>query len=316
MSVRLCLPLAALALTFATPAHAGLPEPVRAMIEAAIATGDRNKVATVVELAKQTHPDDAAEIDALQRDFQQHQAELAAAEAARKQEEIRSAGLFDNWSGRGEIGAYQSSGNSDNLGVTASLNINRKGIDWTHRVRGRMDYQRSNGRTSREQYFAAYEPRYQVNGRLFTYGLAQYENDRFQGFDGRYAVSGGFGYTVVDSSDVDLSVKAGPAYRVTEFVTGETDSRLAALLGFDFDWRITERLTFSQNSDLVAEGGGQATAIIDSRTTTLNLMTGLDAKVSDRLSTRLSYQVKYDSDPPAGAVTTDTVSRFTLVYGF
>jgi putative salt-induced outer membrane protein len=309
MSVRFCLPLAALALTLAAPAHAGLPDPIRAMIEAAIATGDRNKVATVVELAKQTHPDDAAEIDALQAD-------LAAAEAAKKEEALRSAGLFDNWSGSGEIGGYQSSGNSDNVGLTASLNANRKGIDWSHRLRGRMDFQRSNGRTSREQYFASYEPRYQVNKRLFAYGLAQYENDRFQGFEGRYAVSGGLGYTMVDSSRVDLSVKAGPAYRVTDFVVGETDSRLAALLGIDFDWRITDRLTFSQNSDLVAEGGGQATAIIDSRTTSLNLMTGLDAKVSDRLSTRLSYQVKYDSDPPAGAVTTDTVSRFTLVYGF
>lgn len=316
MSVRFCLPLAALALTLAAPAHAGLPDPIRAMIEAAIATGDRNKVATVVELAKQTHPDDAAEIDALQADFRERQAELAAAEAAKKEEALRSAGLFDNWSGSGEIGGYQSSGNSDNVGLTASLNANRKGIDWSHRLRGRMDFQRSNGRTSREQYFASYEPRYQVNKRLFAYGLAQYENDRFQGFEGRYAVSGGLGYTMVDSPRVDLSVKAGPAYRVTDFVVGETDSRLAALLGIDFDWRITDRLTFSQNSDLVAEGGGQATAIIDSRTTSLNLMTGLDAKVSDRLSTRLSYQVKYDSDPPAGAVTTDTVSRFTLVYGF
>lgn len=316
MSVRFCLPLAALALTLAAPAHAGLPDPIRAMIEAAIATGDRNKVATVVELAKQTHPDDAAEIDALQADFRERQAELAAAEAAKKEEALRSAGLFDNWSGSGEIGGYQSSGNSDNVGLTASLNANRKGIDWSHRLRGRMDFQRSNGRTSREQYFASYEPRYQVNKRLFAYGLAQYENDRFQGFEGRYAVSGGLGYTMVDSPRVDLSVKAGPAYRVTDFVAGETDSRLAALLGIDFDWRITDRLTFSQNSDLVAEGGGQATAIIDSRTTSLNLMTGLDAKVSDRLSTRLSYQVKYDSDPPAGAVTTDTVSRFTLVYGF
>ena len=286
------------------------------MIEAAIATGDRAKVATVVDLAKQTNPDDAAEIDELHRAFRDRQAELAAAEAARKEEAIRSAGLFERWSGKGEIGAYRSSGNSDNIGVTVALNLDRKGIEWTHRLRGRTDYQRSNGRTSREQYFASYEPRYQVNRRLFVFGLAQYENDRFQGFDGRYAISGGVGYTVVDSADVDLSVKAGPAWRVTDFVVGETDSRLAALLGLDFDWRITERLSFTQNSDLVAETGGQATAIIDSRNTSLNLVTGLDAKVSDRLSTRLSYQVKYDSDPAPGAVKTDTLSRFSLVYGF
>ena len=46
------------------------------------------------------------------------------------------------------------------------------------------------------------------------------------------------------------------------------------------------------------------------------LTTGLEAKVSDGLSTRLSYTVDYDSNPPTGAVSTDTQSRFTLVYGF
>ena len=121
---------------------------------------------------------------------------------------------------------------------------------------------------------------------------------------------------VIDGTDLDLSIKAGPAFRVTDYVTGETDSRLAALLGADFDWRISDRLTFTQDSNMVAETGGQATLFVDSRNTTLNLLTGLEAKVSDRLTTRLSYQVDYNSDPPTGAVRTDTLSRFTLVYGF
>src|SRR5690606_30271871 len=97
MLSRFRLPFAAAGLILAAAAQASLPEPVRALIEAAIATGDPDKVATVVELAKQPNPDDVAEIDALQGAFRQHRAELAAAEAARKEEEIRTAGLFDNW---------------------------------------------------------------------------------------------------------------------------------------------------------------------------------------------------------------------------
>jgi putative salt-induced outer membrane protein len=56
--------------------------------------------------------------------------------------------------------------------------------------------------------------------------------------------------------------------------------------------------------------------IVDSTRTTLNLVTGLDAKVSDRLRSRVSYAVDYDSKPPAGKVSTDTVTRLTLVYDF
>jgi putative salt-induced outer membrane protein len=316
MVARLSLPFAFAALCLATPAAASLPDPVRAMIEAAIATGNKDKIAAVVEAAKATNPEDHAEIDALHGAFLEEQKAAAELAARENEEALRTAGVLERWGGRGEIGAYLSSGNSDNEGLTAALSLDRKGIDWSHKLRGRMDYQRANGRTSREQYFAAYEPRFQINRRLFAYGLAQYEQDRIQGFTGRYAVSGGVGYHVIDGSALDLSIKAGPAYRVTDFTAGGSDSRLAALLGADFDWRITDRLTFTQDSNMVAESGAQATVFVDSRNTTVNLVTGLEAKVSDRLTTRLSYQVDYNSDPRPGAVTTDTLSRFTLVYGF
>jgi putative salt-induced outer membrane protein len=56
--------------------------------------------------------------------------------------------------------------------------------------------------------------------------------------------------------------------------------------------------------------------IVDSAATSVKLVSGLEAKVSDRLTTKLSYAVDYNSNPPVGAVGTDTLSRFTLVYGF
>ncbi len=314
MSLRLA-PLAG-ALLFAAPASASLPEPVRAMIEAAIATGDAAKVRTVVDIAKQTRPDDAAEIDALQSAFVASQREIAAAEQARKDAELRSAGLFDNWSGTGQIGAFQSSGNSDNVGVTLSLALQRTGIDWQHRLKAAADYQRSNGRTSREQYLAAYEPRYQVNGDLFSYALAQYESDRFQGFSSRYSLSGGLGYQVLGDDALRLTVKAGPSWRAVEYLDGTGESSFGALAGMDFDWQIAKALKLTQDANLVADGGGAATVIADSISTSVLATTGLEAKLSDGLTTRLSYTVDYNSSPPVGAVSTDTQTRFTLVYGF
>lgn len=62
--------LAALGLALlATPAQAQLADPVRAMIEAAIATGDADKVDAVAEIARTTNPDHVAEIDALLAGF-------------------------------------------------------------------------------------------------------------------------------------------------------------------------------------------------------------------------------------------------------
>ena len=305
-----------LAAVTSAPVQAELPEPVKAMIDAAIESGDPATVQAVTSVARQTNPDDAEEIDALLASFNQEQAQLAAAQAAEKEEAIRTASLLENWSGKGEFGAFRATGNSSNTGVTAGLSLKRQGIDWTHKLRGRADYQRNNGVTSREQYFFAYEPNLKVSERMFVYGLAQYERDRFQGFSARYAISGGIGYKFIDEPDIQLSAKVGPAYRVTDFVNGDSESRIAGLLGVDFDWSITDRLKLTHETNAVAETGGSATVIVDSNNTSLNFVTGLNAKVSDKLTTRFSYAVEYDSNPPAGSENTDTLSRVTLIYDF
>ncbi|WBY15659.1 DUF481 domain-containing protein [Erythrobacteraceae bacterium WH01K] len=313
----LLLPLAACALTLPSVALAQLPPPVRAMIDAAIESGDSKAVSTVLKLARQTNPDQVAEIDEIANAYSQQQAELARQAAEEKDRQLADAGVFDNWTGKGEIGAFRATGNTSNTGLSGALELRRSGIDWSHKLTGRADYQRTGGVTTREKYFAAYEPRYQIDDGFFAYGLAQYEGDRFQGFDARYSVSAGVGYTVIDTDDLSLSVKGGPAYRRTEFLDGTSDTNLAGLIGADFDWAISDRIKFTQDTNVVSgAAGGTATVFIDGANTSVNLLSGLQFKVSDKVSTRFSYQVDYDSNPPAGAVSTDTLSRFTLVYGF
>lgn len=307
---------APLALISVPAAAQQLPDAARAMIEAAIASGDAERVEAVIATARAAFPQDTADIDAIEAAYEAEQAEIAAAEAVREVEEIRQAGLSDNWNGEGQIGAFQSSGNTDEFGVTAALALNREGIDWEHRLRLTADYRRQNGTTSREQFLASYEPRYQINDRLFAYGLVQYERDRLQGYSSRYAASGGLGYKVIDNENMELSVKAGPAYRITQFTDGTESSRLAALFGADFAWDISDNIKFTQNANSTVETGGEALLIVDSANTSLSATTGLEAGLSDALSARLSWTIEYDSNPPAGAVSTDTLTRFTLIYGF
>lgn len=297
---------ALVALALPAPALADLPAPVRAMIDAAIETGDEDTVRTVIDLARTTNPGDAAEIDAILAAYETDLAAAAEAEAAAEQERIRTAGLFDNWSGKGELGAFRSTGNASNTGITAGLSLVREGIDWRHKLSGRADYQETEGVVTREQFLAAYEPNWKISDRLYAYGLAQYERDRFQGFSARYSVSGGLGYDVLTGEEMTLSVKAGPAWRRTEFVGGGSRSDLAGLAALDFDWQLLDTVTFTQDASAFVQSGS-STFISDS---------GLVAKVAGDLSLRLSYTVEHDTDPPAGAVKTDTLSRVTIIYDF
>lgn len=299
--------MAALALGMAaSPASAKLPGPVRAMMDAAMATGDADKVATVAEIARQTNPDDAGEVDAMVDRFTADQQALAERKAAEKEAEIRAAGIFRMWKGKGQIGAFRSTGNDSNTGISASLKLKREGIDWTHKITGRVDYQRSNGVTTREQYLLSYEPNYHITKRLYAYGLEQYEHDRIQGFSGRYSLSGGLGYRVIERDNMKLAVKAGPAWRRTELVNGDTTSSLSGLGALDFEWQVSDTIKFTQD----------ATAYIQTGNSTFTSNTGFEAQLNGHLSARLAYVVEHDTDPPAGAVKTDTLSRFTLIYGF
>jgi len=293
------------ALAAPTAVFAEIPDPVRAMIDAALASGDEASVRTVIDLAKQTNPDDAAELDAILAGYEDDLALAAAEQAAAEEEAIRSAGLFDNWSGQGELGAFMSTGNAENTGLTASLSLVKEGIRWRHKLSGRADYQETEGTVTREQYLAVYEPNFKINDRLYAYALAQYERDRFQGFSARYSASGGLGYDVLVDGPT-LSINAGPAWRRTELTTGESTSNLAGLAALDFDWSISDSLAFTQDGSAFIQSGS-STFISD---------TGLQVAMSDALSVRLSYTLEHDTDPPAGAVKTDTLSRITIIYDF
>ena len=290
----------------ASPAQAELPEPVRAMIDAAIATGDAEKVTTVIEIAKVTNPDDTDEIVAINAAFNTRQQELAAEKAAKQRLEVRNAGLLENWSGEGQIGAVRSTGNSSNTGLTAGLKLERKGIDWRHKLTALADFQRTNGVTTREQFLFSYEPNIDVSDQMFLYGLGQYERDRFQGFSSRISASGGVGYRLVETGNMELSVKAGPAYRKTTVIGGGSTSRIAGLVSLDFDWNVSDTIKLTQD----------ASAFVQSGNSTYHSTTGLEAGLGGNLSARIAYAIEHDTSPPAGAVQTDTLTRFTLIYGF
>ena len=293
-------------LSVPTAAHAALPEPVKAMIEAAVATGDPQKVETVAELAEQTNPDSAEEVRTMLQQFRYEQALLTAVAEARKEQVIRTAGLFDIWSGKGEIGASRSTGNSHETGLTGALSLERKGLNWRHKLSAAADYHRTDGVTTTEQFMFAYEANYRLDYRTFSFALAQYERDRIQGYSSRISLSAGLGVKFVDRDYMHLSVKAGPAWRGTSLIPSGSESELGVLAALEYDHTFAKNLKFTQVASTYGQSGNS----------TITSTTGVESKINGNLSARLSYTVEYETDPPDDAIRTDTLSRFTLIYDF
>ncbi|MES2444211.1 MAG: DUF481 domain-containing protein [Pseudomonadota bacterium] len=278
---------------------ATIPAPIKAMLDAAMASGSEGDVATIVKYARNAAPESADTIAKIAADWRTER-RLAA------QQKLRQADFLDLVKGRAELGAYVTTGNSNNIGVTAVLELRREAIEWRHKLRLQADYQKSLGVVTRERYLAAYEPNWKFDERAYMYGAAQFESDRLLGFYERYSVSAGAGYSALKAPGLRLDLELGPAFRHTRFTDANIESNVAARGSLDFDWKVTPGITLRQN----------ASAYMQSANSTVSSKSSMLARLIGPLSAQLSYTLQYESMPPAGRRTTDTTSRAALVVDF
>jgi putative salt-induced outer membrane protein len=299
VAMRILLVLSVAPLLLANTDPAPIPQTVKAMLDAAMASGNETEVATVAKYARAAAPEAAAAIteavDGWHRD-----------RVAKQQIALREAGLFELWHGRAELGGFLTTGNTHDGGVSATLNLTRETVRWRHKISLAADYQESSNVVSREHYLAAYEPNFKFSPRGYVYGAVQYESDRFLGYNNRYSTSLGAGYSAIKQPSLTLDLELGPAYRDTGFTDGTVESSVAARGSLDFDWKLSHAMSLTQATS----------AYLEHYNSTVSSTTALNAKLVGPLAAKLSYAVQYESMPPVGRVSTDTTSRASLVYSF
>ncbi len=290
--------LFAAGLMAATAAQAApIPDAIAAMIDAA--AGDAAQLKVVADIAKKTNPQSATEIDARVAGF-------TTAQAKAREEKMASQDFFEGWSGSGEAGGFISSGNTSTKGVAIGANLVKETRSWKHSLRGFVDYQRQDGVTTRERYFAGYEGNYNITPNFYALATLAYEKDRFSGFDRRFSESLGLGYKLINTDSIKLAIEGGPALRQTQYTSGIYDNAFAARGAGSLNWTISPSLTFAEN----------ATIFYDSFNTSVQSITALTAKLGGALSARASFQYNNESNPPPGRKNSDTTSRITLVYSY
>lgn len=274
-----------------------LPEAVRAMVEAAAQTGDKAKIDVVVAFAKQTNKGAEAEIDRIVAD-------IAASKTAERQAQLASAAYFDNWKGRGQLGASHSSGNSEISSVTFGLNLQREGLDWRHRFDAVVDITDNRNGTDQQRILTGYQIDYKFSDRLYSWGRLEYERNREAGIKRRFAESAGFGWRAIDGTPVRWDLEAGPALRQTRF-DSYTENSVAGRGASRFAFKLSGTTQFTND-----------TAVFVDDAATINNTAALTSKMFGAVGTRISYNLGWEEEPPTGLKRLDTTTRVTLVYDF
>ncbi|QIG81937.1 DUF481 domain-containing protein [Sphingosinithalassobacter tenebrarum] len=269
------------------------------MLEAAMEAGDESGVATIVKYTKAAAPESAEEVARIANEWNTARRRSA-------ERRLRHSDFLDLVKGKIELAGYRSTGNTRNIGLNGSIGLRREGFRWRHKLRLQADYQESLGVTTRERYLAAYEPNFKIDDRGYVYGAAQFESDRFSGFDERYSLSAGLGYTPIKQPGMTLELELGPAFRQTRYTDDTSEGYVGARGSLDFHWKLSPSIHFRQN----------ASAYVQTANSTLSSETSFSFRVLGPLSAKLSYNLQYESDPASNRESTDTTTRAGLVVDF
>lgn len=288
------------------PPPTELPRATRDLIEAAYEAGDDTTVAALFKLARRTNPQAEKQIEALEAEISAKRAEKLAREARERADRLAAASFIDNWKGEIELGGSRTTGTNRIIAIYGAVALDREGLKWQHTVKARMDFQRSNGRTTADRYRLSWQPSYKINDGVFVYGLSQYERDRFLGYSSRYTASSGVGFTLISRPDTKLTLQGGPALRYTDAIGEPNETSAAGRASMALRWKITPTLNLSQDAAVYLESGD----------TNAQSTTSLDTRLIGQLKARFSYDVQYEDRDIRGREPLNTTSRATLVYSF
>lgn len=232
-----------------------------------------------------------------------------------------AAGDGGNWDVEVEASAAKTSGNTENTQLGLKGKFQRQIGRFIHVVSGNVDYaeqvvrleDEDVSRATQDRWMASYQVDAQLRDRTHGYARVQYDEDRFSGFNKRWFAGVGLGHDIFDSEQLTWSVEAGPGYRWAELepsinpvLMDRESQEFAAYADSDLDVHIRENVSLEQNANVTYAQSN----------TTYDTLIGVRTKLTNSVSSKLSYQVKYETDPPQGRESRDTMLKASLLLGF
>jgi hypothetical protein len=198
------------------------------------------------------------------------------------------------WAGGADLGLNGATGNSELLNIRANWNVRRR----TDRnaFTSDLQYVYSNQNDSLNTHQALLNSRSELlfpDSRWSPFAAAQVEFDQLRAYRFRVGAYGGVGYTVYDTPDLVLKLRAGAGATRELGVDGNEDRWVPELLfGYDFRYRMNDRSTFVSILDVYPR-------LPDVRQWRARARAAYEYVLDPATGTviRFGVQDRYDSDP-------------------
>lgn len=217
------------------------------------------------------------------------------------------------FSGDAKVGFIYTKTDETSMSVNSGLTLKYEEALWHHKVAFSTYYTKvneSDDGTNKNK--TVYDVKYDMTDTFFVFGNAKYEHDQFATYREQALLVGGFGATLVDSSNSKLDVGAGPGYRYSkrqafdEDLPNNSEDEVIANLFIEGDSKITDGLEL---------GGGVRMDYGESNTTTTTHVY-LKNKLMESLSLLIDAEYIYNSVVATGKEHDEIYSTISLNYDF
>jgi putative salt-induced outer membrane protein len=228
---------------------------------------------------------------------------------------IAPAQALAQWTAKAEAGVIAARGNTDTDSANVKFDVAREFIKWKQSIGLTGVYASDGSGATGQRWEGRGQSEYTFNKQGFWFGSARYEEDRFSGFEYQSTLGSGVGWRFFDDPITKFTAQIGVGYKIFETrealaddgVTVIPAAREQDVIGqgtIDFDRQLTETTRLSNK--LLVEAGADNTFMQND--------TSLQVKIMSSLALALGYSVRYNTDPPPGFHTTDTLTTLNLVY--
>jgi putative salt-induced outer membrane protein len=210
-------------------------------------------------------------------------------------------------SGSASLSYSGKTGNSESQDLTVGTRLRYASGPMVQTLGIAIDFQEASNVSTKEDIFAVYDANYYINDKFYVFGLARIETDglataatdlkkdAFLGF--------GPGYRVVNNEDMTWRVQAGIGKSYMKYGNDTSASEAAGIISSRFFYSINENLFVTNDTDILKSKAALR----------INNEIGLNVKMTDAFSTRVSYLTEYND---SRAIQSDNKLAVSLVYGF
>ncbi len=210
-------------------------------------------------------------------------------------------------SGSASLGFSGKTGNNESQDLAVGIRLRYSQGQFVQTIGAALDYSEADGQSTKEDVFAVYDANYYFNDSFYAFGLARLQTDGLADEAGEVRRDGfigfGPGYRVVNTPDMTWRVQAGIGISYLQDGLRDSTTETGYLASSRFFYKINENVFVTNDTDVLKSD----TAL------RANNDLGVNFKITDTMSTRVSYLTEYNDNRD---IRTDNKLGVAIVFGF